>query len=91
MDRKKATSLGDAADSPLSEGLQYARACSAWDAAVGDAVSRLTLSKRLDGGTFTVRLNSSVLRMQLEMNKETIRARMNETLGSDSITKIVLR
>lgn len=96
MERKKITTIGEAlerylADSPLSDGLRYSRVCRAWDEAVGESIAALTLSKRFDNGVFTVRLNSSVLRMQLEMIKDDIRARMNSSLGDELVKTLNLR
>jgi len=96
MERKKFTSIGDAldrflADSPLSDGLRYSRVCQAWDDAVGASVVSMTLGRQFDNGILTVRLGSSVLRMQMEMNKEVIRRRMNQTLGAEVVKTINLR
>ena len=96
MQRKKASSIGEAlgrylADSPLSEGLQYGRVCAAWDEAVGSAVAGMSSGKRFRDGVFSVCLSSSVWRMQLEINKEDIRRRLNEVLGEEIVVSINLR
>lgn len=96
MERKKYSSIGEAlerylADSPLSEGLRYSRVCGAWDAAVGDAVASFVLGRQFRDGVFTVSLNSSVLRMQLNLSKEEIRRKMNEILGSDVVKTLNFR
>lgn len=96
MQRRKSILLGDAlerylADSPLAEGLRFGRICSAWDSAVGPSVSSMTLGKKFEGGVFTARLSSSVLRTQLQMNREAIRTRMNDILGDELIKAINLR
>ena len=96
MERKKFSTLGDAlerylGDSPLADGMRYARVCEAWDAAVGEAIAHVTLSKRFEDGVFTARLNSSVVRMQLEMNKPAILGRMNDILGDNLVKNLILR
>ena len=96
MDRKKTASFGEAlerylADTPLADGLREGRVCAAWDTAVGPSVAGFTLSRKYANGVLTVRLGSSVLRSQLNMSKETIRARINEILGSDLVSQINLR
>ena len=96
MQRKKAYSLGETlgrylADSPLAQGLQYGRVCSAWDCVVGEAIAKMTSGKRFEKGVLTVRLTSSVLRAQLEMNKEDIRRRVNASLGEELVAAINLR
>ena len=96
MERKKFTTLGDALErclgnTPLAEGLRYSRVCEAWDAAVGDAIAHVTLSKEFEKGVFTVRLSSSVVRMHLEMSKEDIRARINDQLGEALVKSLTFR
>ena len=96
MQRKKAYSIGEAlerylAGSPLADGMRYARVCSAWNESVGDMVARRCSSFRFEKSVFTVAVNSSVLRMQLEMSKEDIRRRMNADLGEELVAQIVLR
>lgn len=96
MDRNKFSTLGDALGrylegSPLAEGIRYGRVCSAWDEAVGEAIAHVTLSKKFENGVFTARLSSSVVRMQLEMNKPAILSRINEILGEEMVVSLNLR
>ncbi len=96
MERKKFSTLGDAlerylGDSPLADGLRYARVCEAWDAVVGEAIAHVTLSKVFENGVFTARLSSSVVRMQLKMSQQQILAGMNDFLGDDIVKSLVLR
>ncbi|MBP5505133.1 MAG: DUF721 domain-containing protein [Bacteroidales bacterium] len=96
MERKKFSTLGDAlerylGDSPLADGMRYARVCEAWDTAVGDAIAHVTLAKEFEAGVLRVRMSSSVVRMQLEMNKPEILARINEALGDNLVKSIIIR
>jgi hypothetical protein len=96
MDRKKTASFGEAlerylADTPLAEGLRYSRVCQAWKDTVGESVSKFCSGYKFEGGILTVRLTSSVLRMQLEMSRETIREQLNNCLGSDMVKSLKLR
>ena len=96
MDRKKTSSFGEAlerylADTPLADGLRYSRVCQAWKDTVGETVSKFCSSYKFEDGIFTVRLTSSVLRMQLEMTRETIREQLNNRLGSDPVKSLKLR
>ena len=96
MERKKFSTIGDALErclgnTPLADGLRYSRVCDAWDAAVGDAIAHVTLSKEFENGVLTVRLSSSVVRMHLEMSKEDIRARINEQLGETLVKSLIFR
>ena len=96
MDRKKTASFGEAlerylADTPLADGLRYSRVCQAWKDTVGETVDKFCSSYKFEDGIFTVRLTSSVLRMQLEMTRETIREQLNNRLGSELVTSLKLR
>jgi hypothetical protein len=51
----------------------------------------MSSGQKFSAGVFTVRLGSSVLRMQLQMSVEDIRARMNKILGDGTVQKIILR
>ncbi len=96
MERKKFSTIGDALErylgsTPLADGLRYSRVCDAWDAAVGDAIAHVTLSKAFENGVLTVRLSSSVVRMHLEMSREDIRSRINGQLGETLVKSLIFR
>ncbi|MBQ3659200.1 MAG: DUF721 domain-containing protein [Bacteroidales bacterium] len=96
MDRKKSATIGEVlerylADSPLADGLRFSRVCQAWNDVVGPSVASMSSGQKFSAGVFTVRMGSSVLRMQLQMSVEDIRARMNKILGDGTVQKINLR
>ena len=96
MDRKKSATIGEVlerylADSPLADGLRFSRVCQAWNDVVGPSVASMSSGQKFSAGVFTVRMGSSVLRMQLQMSVEDIRARMNKILGDGTVQKIKLR
>ena len=96
MKRGETAVLGDAlarflGNDSLAQTVRYARVHAAWDAVVGPLVVKSTRKRELDGSTLTVHLNSSVLRMQMEMSKDTIIYRINKELGEPLICKLILR
>jgi len=96
MKREQTSLFGDAlarflGNDDVAETIRYARVHAAWDAVVGPLIVKSTMKRVLDGGTLTVYLKSSVLRMQMEMNKETIIFRLNKELGENLITNLIFR
>ncbi len=75
----------------LCAGLLFGRVSAAWDKAVGVSVAAMTLGKQFRDGVLTVRIGSSVLRMQLQISSESIRRKMNRLLGEDAVKQINLR
>ena len=61
-----------------------------WDKVLGPTVARRTTSLRIKGDRLYVQLNSSVLRHELSMEKETIINRLNESVNRKVIREIVL-
>lgn len=59
-------------------------------ALVGDLISRLTTSIVFTGGTLRLRLLSAALRQELTMRRESLRQRINESLGNESVKKITI-
>ncbi len=62
----------------------------AWPRIFGEMINRHTVQLRLSGRTLYVRVNSSPLRHELLIGRETIRKRLNEELGDDFLREIVL-
>ncbi len=100
MERSNFKTIGQALERYLStekdarrlcEGLLYGRVSAAWDKTVGVSVAAMTLGKQLRNGVLTVHIGSSVLRMQLQMNLESIRRKMNRLLGNEEVKEINLR
>ena len=75
----------------LQTGLDKVNARDVWNQQMGPAIEKYTTSLKLDGNTLYVQLSSSVLREELSYGKEKIVRILNEALGKDLITKIVLR
>jgi hypothetical protein len=89
-------SIGDAlkefiGTNRLEKGLDKVNAKEAWDAVMGNAISKYTTDVKLDRETLYVQLSSSVLREELGYGLEKIIKLLNEELGKELIKKLVLR
>ena len=75
----------------LQSGLDKVNARDVWNQQMGPAIEKYTTSLKLDGSTLYVQLSSSVLREELSYGKEKIIRLLNEALGKELITKLILR
>ena len=74
----------------LSKGMQKIRVEEVWHALMGAGVSSYTESVILQNKTLIVKLKSAVLREELSYGKEKIIKMINEKMGSELITKLIL-
>ena len=98
MAKRKAenTSIGDVLKdfiqtNKLEKGLDKLDVKEAWGKVLGAAISKYTTNIMLERDTLFVQLSSSVLREELSYGKEKIIKLLNEELGKQLITKLVLR
>jgi len=87
--------LKEVIDSWLSEHpnagrAQETRVIHLWGALLGPAVNNRTRSIRLKNGKLTVRLESAVLRNELNFAKANIVECINKELGDNIVTELVL-
>ena len=75
----------------LQKGFDKVNVADAWRDVMGPAISKYTTQLKLDGDRLIVQLSSSVLREELSYGKEKIMRNLNEDLGKEVITKVVLR
>ncbi|MCF4101365.1 DUF721 domain-containing protein [Gillisia sp. M10.2A] len=75
----------------LQKGLDKVNARDVWNEQMGPAIEKYTSAIKLDGTTLYVQLSSSVLREELSYGKEKIVTLLNEALGKELITKLILR
>ena len=75
----------------LEKGLDKVDAKAAWAKLMGNGVANYTTAVELRGNTLFVSLSSSVLREELSLGKTKIITMLNEELGKDLISKLVLR
>ena len=88
MARKQAEPIGDLMkafllSTHLSSGLNTRRVFAAWDAASGAA--QYTLKRFYRDGTLYITVSSSVVRSQLEYQKDLLVEKMNSILSEDEL------
>ena len=75
----------------LQSGLDKVNVREAWTNLMGNGVNNYTTAIELKHQTLYVQLSSSVLREELSYGNEKIIKMLNEAIGKDIITKLVLR
>ena len=75
----------------LQSGLNKVNVREAWTNLIGNGVNNYTTAIELKHQTLYVQLSSSVLREELSYGNEKIIKMLNEAIGKDIITKLVLR
>ena len=78
-------------ENKLQKGMDRVNAREAWINLMGNGVNNYTTAIELRGDTLFVSLSSSVLREELSLGKSKIIKLLNEELGKNLITKVVLR
>jgi len=96
MRRSKTISLAEAVNDYIKEmnlggKLSEISVINSWEEIVGKAISSRTTKIYIKNHTLYVHLNSSVVRNELLMLREVLKAKLNEKAGSDIIKDIVLR
>jgi predicted nucleic acid-binding Zn ribbon protein len=74
----------------LSKGMHKVKVEETWNKMMGPGVATHTTSVMLQNKTLIIHLNSSVLREELSYGKEKIIKMINEELGDDVISKLML-
>tara|TARA_R110002072_G_scaffold192257_2_gene349246 strand:+ start:15929 stop:16225 length:297 start_codon:yes stop_codon:yes gene_type:complete len=75
----------------LEKGLDKVSIQEAWHNVLGKAISKYTTAVSLERDTLYVSLSSSVLREELSYGKEKIIKLLNEEVGKDLVSKLILR
>lgn len=78
-------------DNNLQQGLDKVDVRDAWANLMGNGVNNYTSAIELKRSTLYVQLSSSVLREELSYGKEKIITMLNEAIGKEVITKLILR
>lgn len=96
MQRKNTQSIGEVLreyiDSlHLRRKLKESRIERQWEELLGKNAASLTKKVFIKNGVLYAYLNSSVLRNEILMMRETLIARINEMAGEEIVTKIVLK
>lgn len=94
--KKNNVTLGEAlqefiSSNKLQKGLDKVKVREAWASLMGNGVNHYTTAVELREGTLYVSLSSSVLREELSLGKSKIVELLNEELGREVVSKIVLR
>lgn len=77
-------------ENKLTKGMHQLSVKDAWAKLMGKGVVSYTNKVQLNGKTLIVNLKSSVLREELSYGKEKIIKMMNEELGEELISKLIL-
>ena len=59
-----------------------------WGVVVGDVVSEVTKAEKVEAGTLVVRVETSVWRQELHMQKKEIINKINKKIGTNAIKEI---
>ncbi|MEN8857472.1 MAG: DUF721 domain-containing protein [Flavobacteriaceae bacterium] len=74
----------------LSKGMRKIKIEEAWQNLMGQGVTSYTESVQLQNSTLIIRLSSSVLREELSYGKDKIIKMINDEMGEDVVSKIML-
>ena len=96
MRRSKTISLAEAVNDYIKEmnlggKLSEITIINSWEEIVGKAISSRTTKIFIKDHVLFVHLNSSVVRNELLMLREVLKAKLNEKAGSEVVKDIVLR
>ena len=84
--------LGELIDQKnIKGGITKIRVEKAWNTTMGKSVAQYTQRVNYRGTTLFVNLTSAALREELSYGKEKILLHLNESLGANLVTKLVLR
>ena len=72
----------------IKSALKQESAVLLWGEVVGEAVSAVTKAERVESGTLIVRVETSVWRQELHMQKEEIINKLNKKTGTGAIGEI---
>lgn len=78
-------------ENKLDKGLNQVKIRDVWNHQMGPAIEKYTTGLKLKNDTLFVQLSSSVLREELSYGKEKIIRNLNEEMGHELISKLVLR
>ena len=77
-------------ENKLTKGMQKIKIKETWHKMMGQGVTVHTTSVKLQNKTLVIQLNSSVLREELSYGKDKIIKMMNEEIGEEIISKLML-
>lgn len=78
------------AEHPMANKAKETKVAHLWGTLLGPAVKSRTKNVYFKNGRLSVKLDSSVLKNELNFAKESIREKMNEEFGEEVVKEIVL-
>ena len=75
-------------DSGIKSALDQETALGLWNIIVGSVISEVTKVEKVDSGTMFIRVDSSVWRQELHMQKEELVNKINNKVGTKAIRDI---
>lgn len=78
-------------ENKLDKGLNQVKIRDVWTSQMGPAIEKYTTGIKLKNDVLYVQLSSSVLREELSYGKEKIIRNLNEEMGIELVSKLVLR
>ena len=72
----------------IKTALDQEAAVTFWNNIVGETVSSVTEAERVESGTLVVRVETSVWRQELHMQKREIIKKLNKKIGTNAIKEI---
>ena len=96
MKRQRTKTLREVLDQTLEEtglleGLETLQLHHAWDELLGEAAARECGQRSFRDGVYTVKVKSSVLRCQLDMQKTFLTGKLNALLNKTVVREIIIR
>jgi len=96
MRKKNEMPLGDAIKAylkvmGLDRKLKEKQLINSWEDTLGKAVANSTQNMYINSRVLFVQLSSSIIRQEIQMMKTALIARLNQNVGEQIITDIVLR
>lgn len=95
MIKQKSVRVGDILEacippsSALGKGLMTARVSAAYRQAVGTSAAEATMKIAYKDGALRCKISSSVYRMHLSANKDSIMKAINEILGKEEVNTLI--
>ena len=72
----------------IKSALDQETAVTLWALVVGDVISAITRAEKVEAGTLVVRVETSVWRQELHMQKEELIKKINKKIGTKAIRDI---
>ena len=75
----------------LEPGIEKARLAGEWERLLGPALAKRTRVASLEKGRLTIHVRSAALREELSMSRSRIMELLNQQLGKEVVTEVIIR